>query len=406
MVYLRKAVGYISCYKKNEIEREVELKVQKERIQEFCKQNTFEFYDIYEEPLESTEDYKSELFRLLDNAGKGEFQYVIVLSLDRIAYDNVAKVWVANELKKNGIKLYSLTENMALSPNTDNKIIEKSEQIKERVRDIPSLPEIVNKVIELVQNPNSSAFQLSKLISNDAGLTARVLKLVNSAYYGFPKQISSIQHSIAILGFTTIKGLVLSSSIFKVFAPKENSGKMLDYKKLWKHSLLCAIISKQINNVLKIQDNENLFSASILHDMGKIILDQYDHGNYIMALTDCSDTDLLGNLTHEKKYCGLNHCEVGALISEHWNLPEGITETLRYHHCPQEAALDYQKTAAIVGLANIFTVLIEKEIELEPDYFKNIDTNILNLDVSAIYDLFALVKDKIKDEQNLDEFFA
>ena len=402
---MKKAVGYISSPKKNETEREVELKVQTERIKEFCVQNTLEFVEIYEEPKESTEDYKSELFRLLDDAGKNKFECVIVLSLDRIAFDNVAKVWVANELKKNGIKLLSLTENMALSPDADDKIIEKAEKIKEKVKDIPSLPEIVNKVIELVQNPNSSASQLAKLIANDAGLTARVLRLVNSAYYGFPRQISSIQHSIAILGFTTIRGLVLSSSIFKVFAPKDNQAKMLDYKKLWKHSLLCAIISKHINRILKIQDNENLFSSSILHDMGKIILDQYDHGNYIMALTDCSDSDLVGNLAHEKRYCGLNHCEVGHLIAEHWNLPEAIGETIRYHHAPQEASLEYQKMIAIVGLANIFAHITEKQIPLEPDYFKNIDINILNLDVSRIFDMYATIQEEVATEQNLEEFF-
>ena len=402
---MKKAVGYISSTKRHDIEREIELKVQQERIREFCQLNDLECIEIYEEPKESTEDYKSELFRLLDDSSKGKFQHVIVLNLDRIAQDTVAKVWVVDELKKNGIKLHSLTENMSLSPDTDEKIIEKAEKIKEKVRDIPSLPEIVNKVIELVQNPNSSALQLAKLISNDAGLTARVLRLVNSAYYGFPKQISSIQHAIAILGFTTIRGLVLSSSIFRVFAPKDNLVKMLDYKKLWKHSLLCAIIAKHINKILKTYDSENLFSASILHDMGKIILDQYDHGNYILALTDFSDLDLVQNLAVEKKYCGLNHCEVGHLIAEHWNLPEAISETIRYHHAPQEALPEHRKMVTVVAIANIFAHVSQKEIDLEPEFFDNINLELLQLGINEIYDIFAFVKEEIKTETDLEEFF-
>ena len=402
---MKKAIGYISSTKRNETEREIELKIQKERIAEYCSQNSLEFSKIYEEPKESTEDYKSELFSLLDDSGKGIFQHVIVQSLDKIAHDTVAKVWVVNELKKNGIKIHSLTENMSLSPDTDEKILEKAEKIKDKVRDIPSLPEIVNKVIELVQNPKSSASQLAGIISNDAGLTARVLRLVNSAYYGFPKQISSIQHAIAILGFTTIRGLVLSSSIFRVFAPKDNQVKMLDYKKLWKHSLLCALAGKQINKLLKMYDNENLFSAAILHDMGKIILDQYDHGNYILALTDFSEHDLLKNMENEKKYCGLNHCEAGHLIAEHWNLPEAIAETIKYHHSPQEAMNEYRQMVTIIAIANIFAHVHQQEIDLEPAFFDNINLEILNLDINSIFDIFSLVKSELQDENSLEEFF-
>ncbi len=402
---MQKAVAYISSIKKNNIEREIELKVQSERIRDFCKKNELEFFEIYEEPKESTEDYKVELFRLLDNATKGDFSHVIVLALDRISYDTVVKVWVTDELKKNGIRLLSLTENMTLSPDTDEKIKEKAEKIKEKVRDIPSLPEIVNKVISLVQNPNSSAAQIAAIIANDAGLTARVLRLVNSAYYGFPKQISSIQHAIAILGFTTIRGLILSSSIFRIFAPKDNAVKLLDYKKMWRHSLLSAIIGKHINKILQIFDSENLFSASILHDMGKIILDQYDHGNYIMALSENHGFDLIKNLANEKKYCGLDHCEAGHLIAEHWNLPEPIAEAIRYHHEPQSAIAEYRNMVGVVAISNIFAHVHEKDIELAPQLFKGIDLEVIGLDVAKIFDIYAFVEQELQNENGLDEFF-
>lgn len=399
------AVGYISSFKKNDVERSVELKVQADRIKAFCIENHLVFHKIYEEPKESSEDDKTELFKLLDDAVQGKFQYVIVLSLDRVSYDVVGKVWVTDELKKNGIKLHSLTESLILSPDTDEEILNKAEEIKNKVRDIPSLPEIVSKVIALIQNPNSSALQLSKIISNDAGLTARVLRLVNSAYYGFPRQISSIQHAIAMLGFSAIKGLVVSSSIFKVFAPTDNKVKMLDYKKLWKHSLITAIIAKNINKFLKLEDDENLFSASILHDMGKIILDQYDHANYILALTESSDFDLLQNLEAEKKYCGLNHCETGHLIADHWNLPEIISETIRYHHNPQDVAEQYRNIVAVINLANILAIFYEKEIELTSDLLTIIDMETLNLDEEIILNMYSEIVEELEKEDNLDNYF-
>ncbi|MCQ2958006.1 MAG: HDOD domain-containing protein [Candidatus Gastranaerophilales bacterium] len=403
---LNKIVGYISSNKKNPVERDVELKVQREKILDFCRKRGLMLLEFYEEPANSTEDYKAELFRLLHDAAAKKFQHVIVLSLDRIAFDKVAKVWVNDELKSHGVKLHSLTENMVLSPDADEKTLSKAEKLKKKVRDLPSLPEIVNKVIELVQNPNSSAAQLAKVISNDAGLTSRVLRLVNSAYYGFPKQIASIQHAIAILGFTTIRGLVLSSSIFKMFAPKDNAVKMLDYKKLWSHSLTCAIIAKKISKMLKIPDDDNMFSASILHDMGKIILDQYDHGNYIIALSDFVDLDLIQNLEAEKKYCGLNHCEAGDLIAQHWNLPDAISEVIRNHHAPQEALEEYQKMTCIIALANVFAVLHEKDdMELNLMYIKNIDLDILNINNSNIFDIYYYCTEELKEEGSIDHFF-
>lgn len=401
---MKKTIGYISSTKKNDIEREVELKVQKERIAKYCKENKLTLLEIYEEPKESSEDYKSELFRLLNDSNKQNFKHVIVLSVDRIALDNVAKVWVFDELKKNGIKLHSLTEDLVLDLDTDEKILEKAEIIKNRVRDIPSLPEIINKVIELVQNPNSSALQLAKIIENDAGLTARVLKMVNSAYYGFPKQISSIQHSIAILGFNTIRGLVLSSSIFKIFAPIDNEIKMLDYKKLWKHCFICAIIAKNINKILKVCESDNLFSATILHDIGKIILDQYDHANYIMALTEFSQLNETKNLSIEKKYCGLNHCETGHLISEHWNLPEIISQVIRYHHSPDKADIEHQKTVTVVAIANLFSYIYENKLKLQIEYFEKINIDILNINTEKLIDLYYYSYEDLENNQNLDDF--
>ena len=180
---------------------------------------------------------------------------------------------------------------------------------------------------------------------------------------------------------------------------------MLDYKKLWKHSLITAIIAKNINKFLKLEDDENLFSASILHDMGKIILDQYDHANYILALTESSDFDLLQNLEAEKKYCGLNHCETGHLIADHWNLPEIISETIRYHHNPQDVAEQYRNIVAVINLANILAIFYEKEIELTSDLLTIIDMETLNLDEEIILNMYSEIVEELEKEDNLDNYF-
>ena len=148
-------------------------------------------------------------------------------------------------LSRHSIELYSITENEYLSDPYQEDVQEKINMVLRRVKDIPSLPEVVTKIMELVSNPTSSAAELSKVIAHDPGLTTRVLRLVNSAYYGFPKQISSVQQAIMILGFTTMRGLVLSTSIFKIFTPKDSkTGKTIDYKQFWKHSISVALCAR------------------------------------------------------------------------------------------------------------------------------------------------------------------
>ena len=402
---MRKAVGYISSHKRHEIEREIELKIQDERIKDYCKKNELEFIKHYIEPEKSTEDYKVALFSLLDEANQKRFQDVIILNIDRLGTDSVGKTWIINELKKNGIKLHSLTEDLTFYGEENSaKLQEKAESIKSKIKDIPSLPEVVNKVIELVRNPNSSASQLATTISNDTGLTLRVLRLVNSAYYGFPKQISSIQHAIAILGFTTIRGVVLSSSIFNAFSPKAG-GAVVDYKKHWKHSFLTALIAKQLNSDLRLYLDDNIFSAAILHDMGKIVLSQYDYPNYVLALSEQTPYDIKKNLAAEKKYCAISHPEAGELIAKHWNLPEIICQSVKFHHSPSMADDEYKRAVSLIYLANLLSNMMENDNNVDANIINEEDIEVLGLTLGDLSPLFTELLDLDFEPEELENMF-
>lgn len=401
-------VGYISSSRNHEIDREIELKIQRERIEDFCRKESLELLAIYEEAQDSREDYKPELFKILNLASDKKFSKVIVLKLETLAKDKVAKIWVMNELKKHGVSIHSLTEDlMPVSLMDKEESIKKANRIKSKVRDLPSLPEVVNKVMELVQDPNSSAAQLSKVISHDAGLTSRVLKLVNSAYYGFPKQISSIQHAIMILGFTTMRGLVLSSSIFKIFAPRGDNADMLDYKELWKHTLLSAIAAKHINKYMGLNQDEHIFSAAILHDIGKIILDQYDHANYIQVSGEVSDQlDFVSLIKAEENYCGISHSDMGYLLAEQWNLPMNISESIRCHHNPIDAKEEYKEIVGIICLGNTLAHLIGKGKTISMEDLNADILDIIEVDESDITEITMLINEEIEEIGNLESFFS
>ena len=399
-------VGYVSSFRMNKLDRSLELKIQRDKIEDFCSKHNFNLARIYEESFDSRDDYKPELIKLLNDAHKKDFKKVVVIKLDRFGSDSSIKSWISIELKKQNIEIFSISESQIVkSGATESESYSKVNLIKQKVRDIPSLPEVVIKVMELVQDPKSSAAQLSRVIAHDPGLTSRVLRLVNSAYYGFPKQISSIQHAIMILGFTTMRGLVLSSSIFKIFTPKTDSPINLDYKKFWRHSIITALASKQINSYLMFQEDDDLFSAAILHDIGKIILDQYDHENYVKSLFE-APIAIMSDYTikAETKNCEITHPEIGYLIADGWNLPESLSEVIKYHHTPLESAIN-TKMATIVYLGNILAHMLLDEINFDIRLFEEKVLDYLGINGDDILAILPGIIEEVNCMGELESFF-
>jgi len=396
-------VGYVISYKAEKTDKYIENKIQQEKIKSFCEQNRLELVKIYTEINHSKPDMRESLVELMNNAPDKKFSGVLVYTYDRLAEDENIKNWIIQELKNYGVEVYSLTEPDSL--NSEQKAQKKSKSIKEKLKDLPSLPEVVTKVTELVQDPKSSAAQLSKIISHDSGLTLRVLRMVNSAYYGFPRQISSIQHAITIMGFTTIKSLVLSSSIFRIFAPKSGTKTCLDYKKFWKHSLLTAIASRNIYQKLFFQPDENIFSAAILHDVGKIILDQYDHDNYARAYAEAPSPLFGGDaLVAELKHCDITHQQIGHFVSENWNLPEMLSDVIRYHHSPLDSE-NQQNFTTVVHLGNIFSHLILDYGVFSINFFDDEILNQISLNESDLSLIFEELKQESEQLNDLESFF-
>jgi len=131
------------------------------------------------------------------------------------------------------------------------------------VKDLPTLPGVLEEVAVLIENPNTSTDQISKAISKDQVLSAKVLKMVNSPIYGFPGRIGTIQHALVLLGFSVIKGIIISTSVFDVMNA--------NMKGLWEHSIACALASSTIARAIECKDPEEYAVAGLLHDIGKVV---------------------------------------------------------------------------------------------------------------------------------------
>ncbi len=215
------------------------------------------------------------------------------------------------------------------------------------VKDLPTLPGVLQEVAILVENPNSSTDQISKAISKDQVLSAKVLKMVNSPIYGFPGRIGSIQHALVLLGFNVIKGIIISTSVFEVM--NENM------KGLWEHSLGCALACSAIAREIGCKDPEEYAVAGLLHDIGKVVaaVQLPDSRAAIDALVREKDVSYR---QAELEILGFAHDRINLWLCSYWNLPPNLKEGLSYHHRPMSATL-YPKIAQVVHVGDFLARL-------------------------------------------------
>ena len=225
------------------------------------------------------------------------------------------------------------------------------QKVIEKIDDLPTLPRTVLQITGLVNDPKSSAKDLARVITDDQVLTVRLLKLVNSSFYGFPQRISTVTGAIVLLGFDAIRNLLLTTSVFDLF-DNRNRQKKQDQERFWDHSLGCAVGAKVIGNYLRHDKIEELFVSGLLHDIGKIVEMMFlpDEFSKIVAAVN-RDNILI--ITAENNVLGYNHAEVGKLLAEKWNLPVKLVQVIAHHHHPDDAG-SFAMEAAIVHLADIF----------------------------------------------------
>lgn len=223
-------------------------------------------------------------------------------------------------------------------------------RIIKNIEDLPTLPRTVLKISELVNNPKSSARDLSNVITDDQVLTVRLLKLVNSSFYGFPQRISTITGAIVLLGFDAIRNLLLTTSVFDMFSNRYRQHKDI-HEKLWDHSLGCAIGAKIIGTYIRYEKIEELFVSGLLHDIGKIVEMLFLPERFSDIVNLVKNRNVL-MITAEDEVLGFSHPVVGKMLAEKWNLPVKLSNILEHHHQPDQAGR-YIHEASIIHLADI-----------------------------------------------------
>ena len=232
-----------------------------------------------------------------------------------------------------------------------------AEYIRDKVKTIinlPALPAIAMEVVEMVDNPKTSASQLGKIISADQALTAKVLKIANSPFYGFPKKISTINFAIIVLGFDALKEIVISISL--VSSLQKKSDDYFDSKAFWDHSIATGVIARRLARDLGYRISGEVFVGGLLHDMGISVMHRYFH-NEFKRIVDISRESELTFMEAEESVLGATHADIGSWLAERWNLPDHLVEAVLLHSNPSKAERN-PELVSLIHCADVFAARI------------------------------------------------
>ena len=263
---------------------------------------------------------------------------------------------------------------------------------------MPSLSITMSKILEVTKNPQVTAKDLNKVISLDPVLVGKVLKLINSAYYGLSNKVTSLVTAIIMLGINTIKNLALSTAVLGN-VKKGESFISLNVDGFWRHSIGVGVTSKLIATKIGIPSNlrEEFFIGGLLHDIGKIPLNVIFQEEYMKAIrqADFTKSQLIDM---EGQLIGITHCEVGNLIAEKWKLTDETFECILHHHDPNLSSDKNFKLVASVYIANIYCNLNQVGFSGNR-YAKKIDDYILStVGITEEYldDIFETISEEIE----------
>jgi putative nucleotidyltransferase with HDIG domain len=208
----------------------------------------------------------------------------------------------------------------------------------DRISDLPTLPAIVMEVNTMLRDYDTSIKQLTQTIEKDQTLVLKILKLVNSAFFGFSSRIGAISRAVVVLGFNTVRNAVVSVTIIEAFS--KGKLKNFDMTRFWTHSIAVAVVSRYLAQESRQVAPEDCFTAGLVHDIGKIVLAQYFQDLFKVVWASAKENDL-SFYEAEKKEISTTHARIGAHLAGKWKLPPGMVDVVRYHHAPNKSAKDF-----------------------------------------------------------------
>ncbi|MCF8068782.1 MAG: HDOD domain-containing protein [Desulfobacterales bacterium] len=294
-----------------------------------------------------------------------------------------------------------------MASNTNiNNLIKKIDQI-------PTLPIVSKQIMDLLKDPDASLNKIVDLIEKDVSLTVKILKVANSAFYGTLSKVSSIDHALVVIGLGEVRSILYAFSIYNFF-PKTTED-TIDRSQFWKHSIVCSQVARYLSQYFEIPQNDSLFISGLIHDMGKIVFDQYFHDEF-MEIHQYVEKHNTTFSKAEKEVIGITHYQVAAKLLQKWNFPKEVILQVFYHHAPWQNSGN-GTGSTIVYLANMLSKMAgfycssqEQRIEISDfahsNFMDYVVKNGFDLDANRLEQLVVHIREFIaKESENMMTFF-
>ena len=230
----------------------------------------------------------------------------------------------------------------------------ETQKIAAAVKSFPGMPGTAVKLLGLIDDPAMRVSQIEAILRHDPGLTANVLRIANSAYFGIPSKIGSIRRAVILLGFKRLIQMVIAACVSAIM-DKPVPGYDLPPGELWRHSIAVSVAAEGLVKELKVEATEEIFTAALLHDVGKLVLGEFVQDDF--SKIESAVSEGMSFEAAETMALGTNHADVGAHILTRWSLPSEIVNAVQWHHEP-ETAVQTNTMLDVVHVANFISIMI------------------------------------------------
>lgn len=236
-----------------------------------------------------------------------------------------------------------------LTASPEDALSPELQKAMNRVREISSLPEVTTRIVEVVENPTSTAQDMHDIIRHDPALAAKILKVVNSAFYGLPSQIASLDRAIVMLGLSAVKNIALAASLSRLFRPGPVSDRFSG-RDLWTHCIAVGVCTRMVAQA-SFGQVEEAFVAGLVHDMGLLVEFQL-FPDKLRAVSERCEAEPQDFLAAEREIIGGDHQAFGAALATKWKFPPGLRCAVSRHHSPENLKPELRRIVTAVKLAD------------------------------------------------------
>lgn len=230
------------------------------------------------------------------------------------------------------------------------------DKIEAHIAEVSTLPHIAMRLIRICQNPQTNPSELCNVLSSDPVMTSHVMRCVNSAAYGLTHPVTNLHRAVCLLGYAQLRDLAMTASVASVFKRNETCGNYMR-SKLWSHMVCVAICSRMIAARCELPEFEDIYLAGLLHDLGIILIDQYEHTTFCSLMLNFPQRAGVNLALVEQGRLGYDHTMLGERIARQWGLATGCVDTIRHHHQVDRYNGEYSRMLACVDLANLICTL-------------------------------------------------